>query len=454
MGAGARWGALAATGAAAELSHRLVEQPFRTAAVPDRAFVPAAVATFAAVAALAVALPPAEAPSWAARPIAATRDEPPDATRDATRDAPPAEPIPLLVWGDATAAPLAERLAADPRFAITSQVDPGCAGAGSCPAAAPVVPAGELAAVVVAIDDPAPFHTPSTNALDLYAPERQAGELWDRLSRAAGGRPVVLAMSPGARRELGVGLHLRRMAGDDAANLVLDAEADRWPDAIADRFTRGAEGPRRVLVVGDSVAYSLATDFRPRGTVVWDQSRHGCDPSPGDRVTARNGRDRSPPVCDWRAAWARAVDTWDPDVVVWHTGTWSTYDRVVDGDELAVGDPAWRQAVAGAHAEALDILGARGARVVVAVVAPAWETAPTTPVETRPEESARRMPELLAAVRSAAAGRDGVTVLDASEVVCDPTCDRPDLRGDGVHYTPEGARVVGEWLSARLPQAR
>ena len=267
------------------------------------------------------------------------------------------------------------------------------------------------------------------------------------------GRPVVLAMSPGARRELGVGLHLRRMVGDDAANLVLDAEAARWPDAIADRFAGDPEGPRRIMVVGDSVAYSLATDFRPEGTVVWDQSRHGCDPSPGDRVTVRNGRDRSAPACDWRADWARAVDAWDPEVVVWHTGTWSTYDRVVDGEQLEVGDAAWRAAVAGAHAEALDILGARGARVVVAVVAPAWETAPGKPVETRPEESARRMPELLAAVRSAAAGRDRVTVLDTSEVVCEPTCDRADLRDDGVHYTPEGARVVGEWLSARLPGA-
>jgi hypothetical protein len=132
---------------------------------------------------------------------------------------------------------------------------------------------------------------------------------------------------------------------------------------------------------------------------------------------------------------------------VWHTGTWSTYDRQLDGRHLSAGSPEWHEAVASAHAEALGILAGQGARVVLAVTAPAWETARGKPVETTPEESARRMPMVLRAARDAASGFADVTVLDAADAVCDPDCDRPDLRDDGVHYSAEGARKVSAWLA-------
>ncbi|MEZ5239112.1 MAG: SGNH/GDSL hydrolase family protein [Microthrixaceae bacterium] len=99
----------------------------------------------------------------------------------------------------------------------------------------------------------------------------------------------------------------------------------------------------------------------------------------------------------------------------------------------------------------MRILASGGADVIVAVVASAWETAAGKPLETTPEESARRMPELLDAVRSAAEQVPGVTVLDTSEAICDPDCNRPDLRPDGVHYSAEGAQVVAEWLQGQLP---
>jgi lysophospholipase L1-like esterase len=64
------------------------------------------------------------------------------------------------------------------------------------------------------------------------------------------------------------------------------------------------------------------------------------------------------------------------------------------------------------------------------------------------------MPALLAAVRSAATAHGDAVVLDTSEVLCDPDCDSPALRSDGVHYTPEGARLVGDWLAVRLRDLR
>ncbi len=448
--------ALAATAVAAELSHHLVEVRFRSGWPGDRAFVPAAVATFAAVAVFAVALPQAERPEWATEPIA-QRDDPPPTTPPpappgsgrragpGTGADPGAGAIGITVWGDASALLVGAQLESDERFEVEVQAQPDCTEAASCTDRVPIVGEG-TGPVVLSIADVAPFHPRSSNEWDLEAPERNAAELWLRLTTAAQGRPLALAMAPDARRDLGVGLHLRRMAADDPANLVLDAEPLQWPDALADRFATES-APTKVMVVGDSVAYSLATAFRPPGTVVWDQSRHGCDPSPGERVSIREGRDRKPSACDWRADWARAVRAWDPDVVVWHTGTWSTYDRQLDGRHLSAGSPEWHEAVASAHAEALGILAGQGARVVLAVTAPAWETARGKPVETTPEESARRMPMVLRAARDAASGFADVTVLDAADAVCDPDCDRPDLRDDGVHYSAEGARKVSAWLA-------
>lgn len=447
--------ALLGTCLAAEASHHLVERHFRGdttggGRLADRTFALGALAVAAVIALSAALVPEPDLPDWASPPTATDREPPPVVAGTTSSPGMPdaAKPLAVTVWGDSTAELLGARLAADDRFEVSTVAHPECTTAGSCRELAPPAPADEAAAVVVAIRDVAPFHDPLTDPLDIAGPERVAAEVWLSWSVATAGTPVALGMSPEARRDLGVGLHLRRMAADDPSNMVLGAVPEQWPDALVDRFAAEA-AVTKVLLVGDSVAYSLGTAFRPEGSVVWDQSRHGCDPSPGDRVTERGGRDRSDPACDWRNDWLSAVQRWDPDVVVWHTGTWSTYDRHLDGELLEVGTDRWHRATAAAHGEAMDVLGSGGARVVVAIVAPAWETAPDKPIETRPQESARRMPALLAAVRQAAATRPAVEVLDTAEAICDTGCDRPDLREDGVHYSPEGAEVVARWISGR-----
>jgi len=206
-----------------------------------------------------------------------------------------------------------------------------------------------------------------------------------------------------------------------------------------------------VLLVGDSVAWSLAASFSPTNTVVWDRTQHGCNTAAGDLVRARGGRDRRPPVCDWRTDWANHVAAFDPDVVVVHVGTWESYDQWISGASAPAGEAVWAQAQRDQFAGVFDVAGAKGAHVMLVIEAPAWETAADKPAETKPEESARRMPAVLAAAREAAAGRPNVTVLDAGDAVCaERGCERPDLRDDGVHYTPEGARLVGSWLEPHL----
>ncbi|MCZ7629421.1 MAG: hypothetical protein M5U19_10355 [Microthrixaceae bacterium] len=229
------------------------------------------------------------------------------------------------------------------------------------------------------------FDPPVTNQLDIMGHIAGTRATFDAWSTTIGTTPIALAMPPEARRGVDSALHFRQFVAENPENLVLGADPAQWPDALYDEFGESTQAdPLRILVVGDSVAFSLAAEFRPEGTVVWDQSRHGCDPSPGDRVAVRTGRDRTPAVCDWRTDWARAVQEWDPDLVVWHTGTWSTYDRIVDEQTFEVGTPQWHDMEADVHAEAMQILTAGGADLTVAVVAPAWETARGKPLETTP----------------------------------------------------------------------
>lgn len=451
------WGIIAAlvgTLVAAEMSHHFVERAFRAdnpggGALADRLFVPGVIAVSLALALVAFALPEPDRPEWAATTGADEPAEVPPAPPPTT--APPA-PLEVFVWGDVAASVVGPDLAEDDRFEVTTESHLECVEPASCELVDPPVPPPGTDLVVIAITDIKAFDPPITNSLDIMGHVAATRATFDAWSSTIGGTPIALAMPPEARRGVDSALHFRQFVAENPNNLVLGAEPAQWPDALYDEYGESTQtDPLRIMVVGDSVAFSLATEFRPEGSVVWDQSRHGCDPSPGDRVAVRTGRDRTPPVCDWRTDWARAVQEWDPDVIVWHTGTWSTYDRIIDGQTYEVGTPEWHQMEADVHAEAMKILTAGGAELIVAVVAPAWETARGKPLETTPEESAWRMPVLLDAVRDAATRVEGVKVIDTSEAICQPDCNRPELRTDGVHYSPEGATVVANWLAGQLP---
>lgn len=451
------WGiaaALVGTLLAAEASHHFVERAFRAdtpggGALPDRVFVPAVVVVSLALALMAFALPEPDRPEWAEGTGADTTAQKPPAPPPTT--APPV-PLKVFVWGDVAASVVGPDLAEDDRFEVTTESHLECVERASCASVDPPAPPPGTELVVIAITDIKAFDPPVTNQLDIMSHIAATRATFDAWSATIGAIPIALAMPPEARRGVDSALHFRQFVAENPANLVLGADPAQWPDALYDEYGASTQAePLRILVVGDSVAFSLAAEFRPEGSVVWDQSRHGCDPSPGDRVAVRSGRDRTPQVCDWRTDWARAVQAWDPDVVVWHTGTWSTYDRIVDERTYKIGTPEWHDMEAQVHAEAMRILTAGGAKLIVAVVAPAWETARGKPLETTPEESARRMPLLLEAVRDAATRVEGVTVLDTSEAICRPDCNRPELRADGVHYSPAGAKVVADWLTGHLP---
>jgi hypothetical protein len=146
-------------------------------------------------------------------------------------------------------------------------------------------------------------------------------------------------------------------ARDLKAPVVLGARADR------------VDVPRRVLLVGDSLAGSLGPGFE-RASVqqhfsFWNAAVPGCGLADVGEYWVgvwRAENDACKPV--WRERWPQHIVDFDPDVVVVLVGGHDTTDRLINGVEKRFDTPA------GAAMERHDIqlattlLSAQGARVV------------------------------------------------------------------------------------------
>ncbi len=216
----------------------------------------------------------------------------------------------------------------------------------------------------------------------------------------------------------------------------------------------------KVLLVGDSVAGSLGLGFDKIGpenhVALWNRGILGCGLlSKGSII---EGGELLPvdPGCDWRGRWVPDLDRFRPDVAVMLVGAWDVPDREVDGESLRFGTVAYDTYFLHELDEATTALGSTGARVVVL----------TSPFFSRPElvGSGRDWPEyapwrvdrINSLFRDFLVAHPGrYTILDLNKFVS------PDgrftdsingvvVRGDGVHFTLDGAELVAKWLAPQL----
>lgn len=209
-----------------------------------------------------------------------------------------------------------------------------------------------------------------------------------------------------------------------------------------------AEEPEhRILVVGDSGAAILSPAFEAvaasSGVVVRDDGQIGCGlPRRGGGVSVADGSFFADPAgCErWPARWGDAVDEFEPDVAVlvlaW--GGWG--DRDIGGD-VPVGpcDPEFDSLYADEVRRAIRVLGADGAKVLVA----------TTPPHGFDRAADVRSQCLNDIYRTVAEADDGAAVLDLAAWTClasactsGPDADRPD----GIHFDGEAAIAAAEWI--------
>jgi hypothetical protein len=212
-----------------------------------------------------------------------------------------------------------------------------------------------------------------------------------------------------------------------------------------------------VLVLGDSVAWSLAS-YLPPEPRIWliNGAIQGCGIARLPDIRYLGTPHTNYPGCTrWDSRWRDTVARFDPDVVVILLDRWELMDRRLNGRYQHVGDADFDAYLTTELDLAWTIAAERGARVVVL-------TAPYTRRAERPdgglwdEDTPQRTDawnRLLATAAAAHPARPAI--LNLNSVVCPggrytSTVDGLRVRSDGLHFTPDGVRkVIAPWL---LPQ--
>jgi peptidoglycan/LPS O-acetylase OafA/YrhL len=270
-----------------------------------------------------------------------------------------------------------------------------------------------------------------------------------------------------------LGAVLLTTAGAPATPVEVSAAEVKAPKIQADGtgtgFEPGVPPPTRVLLVGDSVANSLAPGLQDLASSnyyqVWNAAVPGCGLASdlGQRYTA--GWESQPPKCSpgWRDRWPAEVAQFNPQLVVALLGAQDTFDRRIDGRVIPFDSAAGQQLAMGELQQAVDIFSQRGARVVF-LTAPYYVMGwPQQIVVDRSQYNPAWIDRWNGFLRDVAAANPGkVSVVDLNKVL-DPagrwtdTVDGVTVRiSDRMHLSTAGAdlaaRVVVPQILSALHQ--
>ena len=212
----------------------------------------------------------------------------------------------------------------------------------------------------------------------------------------------------------------------------------------------------RIVLVGDSVPYTLLPGLQPlaaeRGVTVDAALVAGCGVVGGvatyyDGTVPAHARGCERLVDDYERS---TLDRDHPDLVVWMS-TWEVNDRIVQGERIRFGDPAWDGMMLEKIDEAARRLTSSGAHLVIMTMAPRAPNELVPPSDAAETSRYLRLNELY--TQYARAHTDTVSVVDFAGAVCPggPPCPRT-VDGieprplDGLHFTPETARWGSQWL--------
>ena len=199
------------------------------------------------------------------------------------------------------------------------------------------------------------------------------------------------------------------------------------PPPAAVQSLSGAPGvaagtPARILVVGDSVPYTLLPGIQPiaaeRGVSVDTALVAGCGVVGGVTTYANGDVPPHAPGCEKVADGYEqtTLDRDHPDLVVWMS-TWETYDRIVKGERIRFGGRAWDDMMLGEIDQAARRLTAGGADLVIATMPPRAPNELMTASDAAAETSRFvRLNELY--TRYGRAHPETVSVIDFADAVC------------------------------------
>jgi hypothetical protein len=225
-----------------------------------------------------------------------------------------------------------------------------------------------------------------------------------------------------------------------------------------------------VLVVGDSFAHTLAQYVgrvsSSYGVDLIDGGIDGCSLARGDTIALPVGGPCAATGPGWPATYQQNVQTYRPEVSLIVLGPWDLSARLINGQWLSPGQPAYDTYYAGQLRTAVGILSSQGGRVVLAtapyvltkrpeVCAPPPTTVPACPTES---ERVNALDSVAQEVAAAEPGR--VTIINLGQQLSPKqrftsTVDGVVVRAaDGVHLSEPGGEWLAPWLLPKLIEAR
>ncbi len=229
------------------------------------------------------------------------------------------------------------------------------------------------------------------------------------------------------------------------------------------------EGLPKVLVVGDSVSFSMGRGLErwaadTGSAVVWNTAAKGCGILDEGKVGAELGRQEDllgPGHCELvRKGWIRHVAEFDPDLVIMLSTGWDLRDRQLSDwpEALSPGDDKFDDYLLREYREAVDIFSARGAEVL-------WLQGPCSDSRAIADDSGTDMavfdPDRLhhlndELIPRLMEDRDEVKTFDMFSILCPGGVFAEDLgpvqgvRPDGAHLTDESSLWFAENYGAAM----
>ncbi len=222
---------------------------------------------------------------------------------------------------------------------------------------------------------------------------------------------------------------------------------DRDPAAV------GAGGPVKVLVVGDSLAFTLDLGLGEYqgsyGVDAVNAGILGCGVTNGSEYQLQGVDSPMAPQCAddlWPRIWLTDIAKDKPNVVMILAGRWEVANRTYKGNWTSIENPIYATYVRSQLEYAVRLAGSGGAQVVL-MTAPCFDTGEQPDGNPWPEDSRQRLSIYNGLVRQVAAASPHTSLLDLNAMVCpggkyEEYFDGVQVReSDGVHFTLGGGNV-------------
>jgi peptidoglycan/LPS O-acetylase OafA/YrhL len=225
------------------------------------------------------------------------------------------------------------------------------------------------------------------------------------------------------------------------------------------RAGRAPGADPRVTFFGDSVSWTLGTYLPPHpGLATTNRAVQGCGIATLPDILITGTPHTNYDYCPaWPTIWRKGMVD-DPDVAVVLLDRWELMDRKLNGAYQHVGQPDFNAYLMGMLDQAVQIVDARGARVVL-LTAPYTNRSERPDGGLYPEDDPARVDAWNTLVRAEAAKHpDNTSVLDLNKVICPGgaftwTINGMRVRSDGLHFTPAAVqKIIAPWLLPQLAQ--